>query len=105
MVQLAERTLDPEIETRIAQYELAFKMQSSVPELSDFKDEPQHILDLYGVKNPGDGSFASNVLMARRMAERGVRMIQVYHRAWDHHGGIVLVTRVPRSMLIVPVRP
>jgi hypothetical protein len=85
----AEQTLDPEIETRIAQYELAFKMQSSVPELSDFKDEPQHILDLYGIKNPGDGSFASNVLMARRMAERGVRMIQVYHRAWDHHGGIV----------------
>jgi hypothetical protein len=79
---------DPEIATRIAQYELAFKMQTSVPELSDFKSEPQRILDLYGVKHPGDGSFASNCLMARRLAERGVRFIQLYHRAWDHHGNI-----------------
>jgi hypothetical protein len=79
---------DPEIATRIAQYELAFKMQTSVPELADFKSEPKHILDLYGVKHPGDGSFASNCLMARRLAERGVRFIQLYHRAWDHHGGI-----------------
>jgi hypothetical protein len=85
----AEEHADPEIATRIAQYELAFKMQSSVPELTDFQSEPQHILDLYGVKNPGDGSFASNCLLARRLAERGVRMIQLYHRAWDHHGGIV----------------
>ena len=83
-----EDHLDPEIATRIAQYELAFKMQASVPELSDFKSEPQHILDLYGVKQPGDGSFASNCLMARRLAERGVRFIQLYHRAWDHHGAI-----------------
>lgn len=79
---------DPEIATRIAQYELAFKMQTSVPELSDFKSEPKRILELYGVKQPGDGSFASNCLMARRLAERGVRFIQLYHRAWDHHGGI-----------------
>lgn len=86
---LAEEKLDPEIQTRIAQYEMAFRMQSSVPELSDMSDEPQHILDMYGVKQPGDGSFASNALMARRLAERGVRMIQLYHRAWDHHGGIV----------------
>ncbi|MEN3941962.1 DUF1501 domain-containing protein [Prosthecobacter sp. SYSU 5D2] len=85
---LAEEKLDPEIQTRIAQYEMAFKMQASVPELTDLKSEPQHILDLYGVKEPGDGSFASNCLLARRMAERGVRMIQLYHRAWDHHGGI-----------------
>lgn len=85
---LAPERLDPEIETRIAQYELAFKMQTSVPELTDLAGEPQHILDLYGVKKPGDGSFASNVLLARRMAERGVRMIQVYHRAWDAHGDI-----------------
>jgi hypothetical protein len=86
---LAEDRVDPEIATRIAQYELAFKMQASVPELTDFKSEPQHILDLYGVKNPGDGSFASNCLLARRLAERGVRMIQLYHRAWDHHGNLV----------------
>ena len=76
---------DPEIATRIAQYELAFKMQSSVPELVNFSDEPQHILDLYGTDG-GDGSFASNCLLARRLAERGVRFIQLYHRGWDHHG-------------------
>ena len=78
---------DPEIETRIAQYELAFKMQTSVPELADISKEPQHILDLYGTKG-ADGSFASNCLLARRLAERGVRFIQLYHRGWDHHGGI-----------------
>ena len=82
---LAEDQNDPEIATRIAQYEMAFKMQSSVPELSDFKDETQATLDQYGIKEPGDGSFASNCLLARRLAERGVRMIQLYHRAWDHH--------------------
>jgi hypothetical protein len=85
---LAEERIDPEIQTRISQYEMAFRMQTSVPELSDFTKEPQHILDLYGVKHPGDGSFASNCLMARRLAERGVRFIQLYHRAWDHHGNI-----------------
>jgi hypothetical protein len=85
---LAEDHIDPEIQTRIAQYELAFRMQSSVPELTDFKNEPKEMLEMYGVKEPGDGSFASNCLMARRLAERGVRMIQLYHRAWDHHGDI-----------------
>jgi hypothetical protein len=85
---LAEDQNDPEIATRIAQYEMAFKMQTSVPELSDFKDETQATLDLYGVKQPGDGSFASNCLLARRLAERGVRMIQLYHRAWDHHSNL-----------------
>jgi hypothetical protein len=85
---LNEEQHDPEITTRISQYELAFKMQSSVPELMDFKSEPQEMLDLYGVKKPGDGSFASNCLLARRLAERGVRMIQLYHRAWDHHGDL-----------------
>jgi len=85
---LAEDRLDPEIQTRIAQYEMAFRMQSSVPELTDMSHEPQAMLDLSGVKQPGDGSFASNCLLARRLAERGVRMIQLYHRAWDHHGGI-----------------
>ncbi|MFD2255931.1 DUF1501 domain-containing protein [Luteolibacter algae] len=78
---------DREIAARIAQYELAFKMQASVPELTDFGQEPQHILDLYGCK-PGDGSFASNCLMARRLAERGVRFIQLYHRGWDHHNSL-----------------
>lgn len=80
--------LDPEIDTRISQYEMAFRMQASVPELTDMKNEPQHILDLYGVKKPGDGSFASNCLLARRMLERGVRFVQLYHRGWDHHNGI-----------------
>lgn len=78
---------DPEITAKIAQYELAFKMQASVPELVDVSNEPQHVLDLYGAK-PGDGSFASNCLLARRLAERGVRFIQLYHRGWDHHGGV-----------------
>ena len=85
---LAGERADPEIHTRIAQYEMAFRMQTSVPELTDFSREPQHLLELYGVKQPGDGSFASNCLMARRLAERGVRFIQVYHRAWDHHNEI-----------------
>ncbi len=78
---------DPEIATRIAQYELAFKMQTSTPELMDLSSEPSHIFELYGTKG-GDGSFASNCLLARRLAERGVRFIQLYHRGWDHHGGI-----------------
>lgn len=78
---------DPEITTRIAQYEMAFKMQASVPELTDASKEPADILDLYGCK-PGDGSFASNCLLARRLAERGVRFIQLYHKDWDHHSGV-----------------
>jgi len=78
---------DPEIATRIAQYEMAFRMQASVPDLADFSDEPDHIKAMYGTEG-GDGSFASNCLLARRLAERGVRFIQLYHRGWDHHGGI-----------------
>jgi hypothetical protein len=85
---LAQDHFDPEIQTRVSQYELAFRMQVAVPELTDFKSEPASILDLYGVKHPGDGSFASNCLLARRLAERGVRFIQLYHRSWDHHGDI-----------------
>ncbi|MDX2023877.1 MAG: DUF1501 domain-containing protein [Deltaproteobacteria bacterium] len=80
--------LDPEIETRISQYEMAFRMQTSVPELTDLSSEPKSVLAAYGIERPGDGSFASNCLMARRLAERGVRFIQLYHRAWDHHGDI-----------------
>lgn len=86
---LAERQVDPEIETRIAQYEMAFKMQTAVPELTDMSSESQHTLDMYGVKKPGDGSFASNCLLARRLLERGVTFVQLYHRGWDHHGDIV----------------
>ena len=82
------RRVDPELQTRIAQYELAFRMQTSIPELADFKDESTETLEMYGVKDPRDGSFASSCLMARRLVERGVRMVQVYHRAWDHHGNI-----------------
>ena len=78
---------DPEIATRIAQYEMAFKMQSSVPELVDMSQEPQSVLDAYGAR-PGDGSYASNCLLARRLAERGVRFIQLYHRDWDHHSAV-----------------
>jgi hypothetical protein len=78
---------DPEIATRISQYEMAFRMQTSVPELVDLSGETRQTLDLYGT--PGaDGSFAGNCLLARRLAERGVRFIQLYHRDWDHHGGI-----------------
>ncbi|MEZ5304675.1 MAG: DUF1501 domain-containing protein [Verrucomicrobiales bacterium] len=78
---------DPELATRISQYEMAFRMHMSVPELVDFKDEPQSVLDLYGTKG-ADGTFAANCLLARRLAERGVRFIQLYHRGWDHHGGV-----------------
>lgn len=78
---------DPEITTRLAGYEMAFRMQASVPELTDMSNEPQHIIEQYGC-TPGDGSFASNCLLARRLAERGVRFIQLYHRGWDHHGGV-----------------
>lgn len=85
---LAERQIDPEIQTRIAQYELAFQMQTSVPELMDMSKESAKTLENYGIKQPGDGTFASNCLLARRLAERGVRFIQLYHRGWDHHSDI-----------------
>ena len=79
---------DPEINTRISQYEMSFRMQTSVPELVDISKEPESVLDLYGpdVKKPG--SFAANCLLARRMAERGVRFIQLYHRGWDQHSSL-----------------
>lgn len=78
---------NPEIESRIAAYEMAFRMQTSVPALVDLSDESQQTLDAYGAK-PGDGSFASNCLLARKMIERGVRFVQLYHRDWDHHGDL-----------------
>ncbi len=83
-----EQMGDPEIQTRIAQYEMAFRMQSSVPDLVDLSGEPQHILDMYGpeVKNPG--SYAHSAIMARRLIERGVRVVQLLHRGWDQHDNI-----------------
>jgi hypothetical protein len=85
----AESFADPEIQTRIAQYEMAFRMQSSVPELTDLSSEPKHVLEMYGVDEKGiDGGFARNCLLARRMAERGVRFIQLLHRGWDQHGSL-----------------
>jgi hypothetical protein len=78
---------DPEVATRVAQYEMAFQMQASVPELMDLRGESTRTLELYGCQ-PGDGSFASNCLLARRLAERGTRFIQLYHKDWDHHGGV-----------------
>ena len=85
----AESFGDPEINTRIAQYEMAFRMQTSVPELTDLKDEPQRVLDMYGINDSGvDGGYARNCLLARRMAERGVRFIQLMHRGWDQHSSL-----------------
>jgi hypothetical protein len=78
---------DPEIQSRISQYEMAFRMQTSVPELMDLSKEKKDTLEMYGTKG-GDGSFAANCLLARRLAERGVRFIQLYHRDWDHHGRV-----------------
>ena len=78
---------NPEVDTKISAYEMAFRMQSSVPGLMDVSDEPASALELYGAK-PGDGSYASNCLLARRLVERGVRFVHLYHRGWDHHGGL-----------------
>jgi hypothetical protein len=83
-----EQTGDPEIQTRIAQYELAFRMQMSVPDLVDFSDEPQHVLDSYGPDVTRQGSYAYNCLIARRLAERGVRFVQLFHRGWDQHNSL-----------------
>jgi hypothetical protein len=88
--QLAAKSFgDPEIHTRITQYEMAYRMQASVPELTDLSQEPKHILEMYGIKDNGtDGGFAGNCLLARRMAERGVRFIQLMHRGWDQHSNL-----------------
>ena len=79
---------DPEINTRIAQYEMAYRMQTSVPELVDLSDEPKHILDMYGPEVHRPGSYAANCLLARRLAERDVRFVQLFIRDWDHHGDL-----------------
>lgn len=96
-IELA-RTADPEIATRIGQYEMAFRMQASVPELSDLSTETAETLALYGV-TPGKPSFAANCLLARRLVERGVRFIQLFDSDWDHHGG--LASRLPSKCLDV----
>lgn len=84
----ARESLDPEVRTRIAQYEMAYRMQMSVPELTDFSDEDQETLDMYGPDVRKPGTFAANCLLARRLAERGVRFIQLYMRGWDAHGNL-----------------
>ena len=87
--KLREREVgDPEISTRLAQYEMAYRMQTSVPELADISDEPESTFKLYGEEAKKPGSHAANCLLARRLAERGVRFIQVFHRGWDHHSNV-----------------
>ena len=81
---------DPEIENRIAQYEMAYRMQASVPELTDLSSEPDHIFEMYGEDSRKPGTFASNCLLARRLVERGVRCVQLFHRGWDHHAALPL---------------
>jgi hypothetical protein len=83
-LKLAENG-DPEIATRIAQYEMAYRMQTSVPELTDVSDEPEHVFEMYGANSRTPGTYAANCLLARRLAERGVRFIQLFHRGWDQH--------------------
>jgi hypothetical protein len=88
-----DETGDPEVATRIVQYEMAFRMQTSVPELTDISKEPKHVLDLYGPDARKPGTFAANCLLARRLAERGVRFIQLFHRGWDQH------TNLPKQII------
>ena len=83
-----QRSGDPEIQTRISQYELAFRMQTSIPELMDVSDETESTLDLYGPNARQPGTFAANCLLARRLAERGVPFVQLFHRGWDQHGSL-----------------
>lgn len=83
-----EASGDPELDARISQYEMAFRMQASVPEITDLSDEPDSIFEEYGPDSRTPGTFAANCLLARRLAERGVRFVQLFHRDWDHHGGL-----------------
>jgi hypothetical protein len=85
---LAEKYADPEIETRVAQYEMAYRMQTSVPDLTDLSKEPESTFELYGPDSRKPGTYAANCLLARRLAERGVRFIQLYHRGWDQHNDL-----------------
>ncbi|MBX7133050.1 MAG: DUF1501 domain-containing protein [Fimbriimonadaceae bacterium] len=83
-----QKELDPEIESRIAQYEMAYRMQTSVPEVTDLSKEPDEVFELYGPDARKPGTFAANCLLARRLAQKGVRFIQLYHQGWDQHGGL-----------------
>jgi arylsulfatase A-like enzyme len=83
-----EESADPALETRIAQYELAFRMQRSIPEVIDMSSEPKSVLDAYGKDAANPGTYAANCLLARRLAERGVRFIQLFHQGWDQHGNL-----------------
>lgn len=83
-----QKELDPEIESRIAQYEMAYRMQTSVPEVTDLSKEPEEVFELYGQDARKPGTFAANCLLARRLAQKGVRFIQLYHQGWDQHGGL-----------------
>ncbi len=83
-----EAIADPETQARITQYEMAFRMQTSVPELTAIHDEPKHILDMYGPEVLKPGTFAASCLLARRLAERNVRFVQIFHRGWDQHGNV-----------------
>ncbi len=96
-----ERFGDPETETRIAQYEMAFRMQSSVPELTDIRGETASTIALYGPDVTTPGTFAHSALLARRLVERGVRTVQILHRGWDTHGNL------PRQLAInvaIPIK-
>ncbi len=84
----AERTEDPAVEARIAQYEMAYHMQSSVPEVADMSDEPDHVFEMYGPDSRKPGTFAANCLLARRLAERDVQFVQLFHQGWDQHGNL-----------------
>ena len=99
MAQLNQQQLaasgNPEIAARIAQYEMAFRMQRSVPDLIDLASEPESTFALYGEEAKKPGTFAANCLLTRRMLERGVRFVQLYHRGWDQHGG--LVSNMPKQ--------
>jgi uncharacterized protein (DUF1501 family) len=85
----SEKYVDPEIETRIAQHEMAYRMQASVPDLMDLSKEPESVIEMYGQDARKPGTYAANCLLARRLAERDVRFIQLYHRGWDQHNNLV----------------
>ena len=89
-----EKTGDPEINARIAQYEMAFRMQTSVPEIMDTSDEPDYIYDMYGPDSRKPGTYAANCLLARRLIERDVKFVQLYHQGWDQHGNLPNAIRV-----------
>jgi uncharacterized protein (DUF1501 family) len=89
-----QREADPEIQSRVAQYEMAYRMQMSVPEATDLSEEPDEVFELYGEDARTPGTYAANCLLARRLAERDVRFIQLYHQGWDQHGNLPAAIRI-----------